>query len=168
MDGSSPNAVPSGHGSPIAATSPGTGCYAIRQHSASAGTTLTATLSASGTVPGTTSGSASSQPVAVAGAASHPVSGSAGPGQQSSLSPRRRARLQRSERLQSDNSQPSPSYSSWEALIRDSFGQIVWPIRITSWEVVQSESRVQGSAGVGLMPVGRNVPYHVPDYVAAR
>jgi hypothetical protein len=45
--------------------------------------------------------------------------------------PRRRARLQRSERLQSET-----SYSLWEALIRDSFGQVAWPIRITSWEVV--------------------------------
>lgn len=48
-------------------------------------------------------------------------------------SPRRRARLQRSERLHSESSTP---YSSWEALIRDSFGQIAWPIKITSWELV--------------------------------
>lgn len=48
-------------------------------------------------------------------------------------SPRRRARLQRSERLQSETQAP---YSSWEALVRDSFGQIAWPIKITSWELV--------------------------------
>ena len=48
-------------------------------------------------------------------------------------SPRRRARLQRSERLQSETQTP---YSSWEALVRDSFGQIAWPIKITSWELV--------------------------------
>ncbi|XP_058447300.1 GTPase-activating Rap/Ran-GAP domain-like protein 3 isoform X3 [Malaya genurostris] len=61
--------------------------------------------------------------------------------QQVSLSPRRRARLQRSERLQSDNSSSSPSsYSAWETLIRDSFGQIAWPIRITSWELTSSSS----------------------------
>ncbi|KFB52835.1 hypothetical protein ZHAS_00021105 [Anopheles sinensis] len=146
MDGSSPNALRS----PIEAGPSSTGCYAIRQPSTTAGSTSTTGLSVSG-VP--------SQPVAVVGA-------TAGQGQHSSLSPRRRARLQRSERLQSDNSQSShsPSYSSWEALIRDSFGQIVWPIRITSWEVVQSDQRMHAA---GLMPGGRNASYHVPDYVAA-
>lgn len=48
-------------------------------------------------------------------------------------SPRRRARLQRSERLHSETHTP---YSSWEALVRDSFGQIAWPIKITSWELM--------------------------------
>ncbi|XP_062711925.1 GTPase-activating Rap/Ran-GAP domain-like protein 3 isoform X3 [Aedes albopictus] len=68
------------------------------------------------------------------------------PAQATSLSPRRRARLQRSERLQSENSQSSPAsssaatYPAWEALIRDSFGQIVWPIRITSWELTSSNT----------------------------
>lgn len=47
--------------------------------------------------------------------------------------PKRRARLQRSERLHSDSHTP---YSSWEALVRDSFGHIAWPIKITSWELV--------------------------------
>lgn len=57
----------------------------------------------------------------------------------SGTSPRRRARLQRSERLQSDVNTP---YSSWEALVRDSFGQIAWPIRITSWELVADGNEV--------------------------
>nr|XP_040223872.2 GTPase-activating Rap/Ran-GAP domain-like protein 3 isoform X2 [Anopheles coluzzii]XP_040223874.2 GTPase-activating Rap/Ran-GAP domain-like protein 3 isoform X2 [Anopheles coluzzii]XP_049461475.1 GTPase-activating Rap/Ran-GAP domain-like protein 3 isoform X2 [Anopheles coluzzii] len=110
------------------------------------------------------------QPVAVT--AGNPPNGPAGTGQQSSLSPRRRARLQRSERLQSDHSQSSqsPSYSSWEALIRDSFGQIVWPIRITSWEMVQSDRMGGGGAATGaggFMAGGRNASYHAPDYVAA-
>ncbi|KAJ6635725.1 hypothetical protein Bhyg_14311 [Pseudolycoriella hygida] len=56
-----------------------------------------------------------------------------------SASPRRRARLQRSERLHSESSTP---YSSWEALIRDSFGQIAWPIKITSWELVTDTDTV--------------------------
>uniref|UniRef100_A0A182UVR3 Uncharacterized protein n=1 Tax=Anopheles merus TaxID=30066 RepID=A0A182UVR3_ANOME len=110
------------------------------------------------------------QPVAVT--AGNPPNGPAGTGQQSSLSPRRRARLQRSERLQSDHSQSSqsPSYSSWEALIRDSFGQIVWPIRITSWEMVQSDRMGGGGAATGaggFMAGGRNASYHAPDCVAA-
>ena len=64
-----------------------------------------------------------------------PSSSSPPSGEQSgpSISPKRRARLQRSERLQSDT-----SFSPLEALIRDSFGQIVWPIRITSWESVNN------------------------------
>ncbi|XP_052567253.1 GTPase-activating Rap/Ran-GAP domain-like protein 3 isoform X2 [Culex pipiens pallens] len=63
---------------------------------------------------------------------------------QASIPCRRRGRLQRSERLQSDGSSASvsqhqnPSYSSLEALIRDSFGQIVWPIRITSWDLLNN------------------------------
>lgn len=56
-----------------------------------------------------------------------------------SASPRRRGRLQRSERLHSESSTP---YSSWEALIRDSFGQIAWPIKITSWELVTEADTV--------------------------
>lgn len=56
------------------------------------------------------------------------------------ISPKRRSRLQRSTRLQPE--QPSSSgYSTWEALIRDSFGQIVWPIRITSWDLTTSQSQ---------------------------
>lgn len=51
----------------------------------------------------------------------------------SGASPRRRARLQRSERLHSDSHTP---YSSWETLVRDTFGHIAWPIKITSWELV--------------------------------
>lgn len=53
--------------------------------------------------------------------------------------PKRRARLQRSERLHSDSHTP---YSSWEALVRDSFGHIVWPIKITSWELVDGSDVV--------------------------
>lgn len=64
----------------------------------------------------------------------------------------RRGRLQRSERLLSDHSGSSQtgsnapavattaagggSYSSWEALVRDSFGHVAWPMKITSWELV--------------------------------
>lgn len=60
--------------------------------------------------------------------------------------PTRRSRLQRSERLQSDqsassttsnsNSAGNGSYSSWETLVRDSFGHVAWPVKITSWELV--------------------------------
>lgn len=57
---------------------------------------------------------------------------------QVSIPSKRRARLQRSERLQSDGSSQQSSYSSLEALIRDSFGQIVWPIRITSWDLLNN------------------------------
>lgn len=64
---------------------------------------------------------------------------------QASIPCRRRGRLQRSERLQSDGSSQHQSYSSLEALIRDSFGQIVWPIRITSWDLLNS-------AGAGIPP----------------
>lgn len=53
--------------------------------------------------------------------------------------PKRRARLQRSERLHSDSHTP---YSSWEALVRDSFGHIAWPIKITSWELFMDGSDV--------------------------
>lgn len=62
---------------------------------------------------------------------SSPTSGSA--------TPKRRGRLQRSERLLSDSHTP---YSSWEALVRDSFGHIAWPIKITSWELVMDGSDV--------------------------
>ncbi|XP_049279711.1 GTPase-activating Rap/Ran-GAP domain-like protein 3 isoform X1 [Anopheles funestus] len=143
--------------SPVSGTVPSAGSYAIRQPPSASIVTSNSTVS--------------TQPVAVTAAASNnPPNGPAGPGQQSSLSPRRRARLQRSERLQSDHSQSSPSYSSWEALIRDSFGQIVWPIRITSWEMVQNErtSGIGGAAsGSGFMAGGRNASYHATDYVAA-
>uniref|UniRef100_A0A182TJU0 Uncharacterized protein n=1 Tax=Anopheles melas TaxID=34690 RepID=A0A182TJU0_9DIPT len=144
--------------SPTTTTTTGTalsaGSYATRQQ---------LTANGGGTVQ-------PAQPVAVT--AGNPPNGPAGTGQQSSLSPRRRARLQRSERLQSDHSQSSqsPSYSSWEALIRDSFGQIVWPIRITSWEMVQSDRMGGGGAATGaggFMAGGRNASYHAPDYVAA-
>ncbi|XP_055295173.1 GTPase-activating Rap/Ran-GAP domain-like protein 3 isoform X2 [Sitodiplosis mosellana] len=53
--------------------------------------------------------------------------------------PKRRARLQRSERLHSDSHTP---YSSWEALVRDSFGHIAWPIKITSWELLTDNADV--------------------------
>ncbi|XP_050068200.1 GTPase-activating Rap/Ran-GAP domain-like protein 3 isoform X1 [Anopheles maculipalpis] len=144
--------------SPVSGTSPNAGSYAIRQPLASASSSSSSTVS--------------TQPVAVTAASNNPSNGPAGPGQQSSLSPRRRARLQRSERLQSDHSQSSPSYSSWEALIRDSFGQIVWPIRITSWEMVQSDRAGGGNSGGtggtgGFMAGGRNASYHATDYVAA-
>lgn len=56
-----------------------------------------------------------------------------------SSSPRKKGRLQRSERLQSDSS--ASSYASWEALVRESFGQVAWPIKITSWELV--DDRIQ-------------------------
>uniref|UniRef100_A0A182LZH6 Uncharacterized protein n=1 Tax=Anopheles culicifacies TaxID=139723 RepID=A0A182LZH6_9DIPT len=138
--------------SPVSAAAPSAGSYAIGQPPAASANVSTA----------------SAQPVAVTALASNnPPNGSVGTGQQSSLSPRRRARLQRSERLQSDHSQSSPSYSSWEALIRDSFGQIVWPIRITSWEMVQSDRPGGGGGGSGFMAGGRNASYHATDYVAA-
>lgn len=57
----------------------------------------------------------------------------------SGASPRRRARLQRSERLHSDSHTP---FSSWETLVKDSFGQIAWPIKITSWELVVDRGEV--------------------------
>lgn len=65
--------------------------------------------------------------------------------------PTRRGRLQRSERLLSDHSNTSSagggvsgSYSSWEALVRDSFGHVAWPMKITSWELVSDrEAAVQ-------------------------
>lgn len=50
-------------------------------------------------------------------------------------SPRRRQRLQRSERLHSASSGDNGQYASWEALVRESFGHIAWPIKITSWEL---------------------------------
>lgn len=59
------------------------------------------------------------------------------PASNSSSPKKQRGRLQRSERLHSDN---STSYSSWETLVRDSFGHIAWPIRITSWELVNDKA----------------------------
>lgn len=66
---------------------------------------------------------------------------------------RKKGRLQRSERLQTvdsgsnsssgNNSTSTPtSYSAWEALVKESFGQIAWPIKITSWELVDDRVKV--------------------------
>ncbi|XP_029409205.2 GTPase-activating Rap/Ran-GAP domain-like protein 3 isoform X2 [Bactrocera dorsalis] len=73
---------------------------------------------------------------------------------------RKKGRLERSERLQTvDNSTanysaahsnnttttPTPtltSYSAWEALVKESFGQIAWPIKITSWELVDDQVKI--------------------------
>ncbi|XP_039960598.1 GTPase-activating Rap/Ran-GAP domain-like protein 3 isoform X1 [Bactrocera tryoni] len=71
---------------------------------------------------------------------------------------RKKGRLERSERLQTvDNSNanysaatsnnttttPTPtSYSAWEALVKESFGQIAWPIKITSWELVDDRVKI--------------------------
>lgn len=70
---------------------------------------------------------------------------------------RKKGRLERSERLQTvDNSTsnsgaslnntattPTPtSYSAWEALVKESFGQISWPIKITSWELVDDRVKI--------------------------
>lgn len=52
---------------------------------------------------------------------------------------KQRARLQRSERSHSDS---RTTYSSWEALVRDSFGHIACPIQITSWELIMDGSDV--------------------------
>lgn len=85
--------------------------------------------------------SASSSPSAIGGS-SGASGGSGGFSMPSSLtksSPKRRAKLQRSERLCSDSHTP---YSSWETLVRDSFGQVAWPIKITSWELVENVSDV--------------------------
>lgn len=78
-----------------------------------------------------------------------------------SSSPQRRCRLQRSERLQSGSDSPTPpnsahshsssggsgrnsgQYSSWEVLIRDSFGQIAWPIKFTSWELIDDNNKLK-------------------------
>ncbi|XP_055846645.1 GTPase-activating Rap/Ran-GAP domain-like protein 3 isoform X2 [Episyrphus balteatus] len=48
---------------------------------------------------------------------------------------RKKGRLQRSQRLPTDNVSIT-SYSAWEALIKESFGQVAWPVKITSWELV--------------------------------
>lgn len=81
----------------------------------------------------------------------------------SNCSPHRRCRLQRSERLQSGGESPTPpnsahsqsssssaggggsggQYSSWEVLIRDSFGQIAWPIKFTSWELIDDNNKLR-------------------------
>ncbi|XP_055677387.1 GTPase-activating Rap/Ran-GAP domain-like protein 3 isoform X3 [Lutzomyia longipalpis] len=66
-------------------------------------------------------------------------------GASSSSSPQRRTRLQRSERLPgpaSSESNATSTYSSWETLVRDSFGQITWPIRLTSWELVNDPAEI--------------------------
>ncbi|XP_054729663.1 GTPase-activating Rap/Ran-GAP domain-like protein 3 isoform X1 [Anastrepha obliqua] len=69
---------------------------------------------------------------------------------------RKKGRLQRSERLQTvDNSSTNcssasasnatttpTSYSAWEALVKESFGQIAWPIKITSWELVDDRVKI--------------------------
>lgn len=66
---------------------------------------------------------------------------------------RKKGRLQRSERLQTldsssnnssgNNSTTTPtSFSAWEALVKESFGQIAWPIKITSWELVDDRVKV--------------------------
>lgn len=67
---------------------------------------------------------------------------------------RKKGRLQRSERLHTvdnggsnsssgNNSTSTPtSYSAWEALVKESFGQIAWPIKITSWELVDDRVKV--------------------------
>lgn len=91
-----------------------------------------------------------------------PMTTNAGPAGQpgsSNCSPHRRCRLQRSERLQSGGDSPTPpssahshsagggggasagQYSSWEVLIRDSFGQIAWPIKFTSWELIDDNNK---------------------------
>lgn len=56
-----------------------------------------------------------------------------------SLSPdpsasKKKGKLQRSERLQSDSS--TSSMSSWETLLKESLGHVAWPIKIKSWELV--------------------------------
>ncbi|GAB0088028.1 uncharacterized protein DMENIID0001_024040 [Sergentomyia squamirostris] len=63
-------------------------------------------------------------------------------GASSTSSPQRRTRLQRSERVPGATSNDSPTYSSWETLVRDSFGQITWPIRLTSWELVNDPAEI--------------------------
>ncbi|XP_067641103.1 GTPase-activating Rap/Ran-GAP domain-like protein 3 isoform X1 [Eurosta solidaginis] len=70
---------------------------------------------------------------------------------------RKKGRLQRSERLQTlDNSSTNcssstsggnatttpTSYSAWEALVKESFGHIAWPIKITSWELVDERVKI--------------------------
>lgn len=93
------------------------------------------------------------------------------PGSTPTSSPTRRYRLQRSERLQSGSDSPTPpnsahshsssggsgcgggggggsgrnsgQYSSWEVLIRDSFGQIAWPIKFTSWELIDDNNKLK-------------------------
>lgn len=146
------------------AASQGATGYATRQTPTSASSPSPSSSSPSSTAT-------PSLPVAV-GSGSGAGAG-AGTGHQGSLSPRRRARLQRSERLQSESSQSSqsPSYSSWEALIRDSFGQIVWPIRITSWELVQHDSAggaATAGSGSTFLAGARNASYNASDYVTAR
>lgn len=47
---------------------------------------------------------------------------------------KKKGKLQRSERLQSETS--NSSMSAWEALLKESFGNVAWPIKIKSWELV--------------------------------
>lgn len=84
-----------------------------------------------------------------------------GGGSSSTCSPHRRYRLQRSERLHSGSDSPTPpksaahshnrggggsgQYSSWEVLIRDSFGHIAWPIKFTSWELIDDGNQLKDS-----------------------
>uniref|UniRef100_A0A1A9VUN6 Uncharacterized protein n=1 Tax=Glossina austeni TaxID=7395 RepID=A0A1A9VUN6_GLOAU len=66
---------------------------------------------------------------------------------------RKKGRLQRSERLQTqesatsstnsnNSSATSTTFSAWEALVKESFGQIAWPIKITSWELVDDKVKI--------------------------
>uniref|UniRef100_A0A1A9W664 Uncharacterized protein n=1 Tax=Glossina brevipalpis TaxID=37001 RepID=A0A1A9W664_9MUSC len=66
---------------------------------------------------------------------------------------RKKGRLQRSERLQTqesaasstnsnNTSAQSTTFSAWEALVKESFGQIAWPIKITSWELVDDKVKI--------------------------
>ncbi|KAI9589815.1 hypothetical protein GQX74_007983 [Glossina fuscipes] len=67
---------------------------------------------------------------------------------------RKKGRLQRSERLQTQESATSSTnsnnssatstttFSAWEALVKESFGQIAWPIKITSWELVDDKVKI--------------------------
>lgn len=69
---------------------------------------------------------------------------------------RKKGRLERSKRLQtvdnstsnytaasSNNTTTTPtSYSAWEGLVKESFGQIAWPITLTSWELVDDRVNI--------------------------
>ncbi|KAL5275099.1 GARNL3 family protein [Megaselia abdita] len=56
-----------------------------------------------------------------------------------SSSKKKRSKLQRSERLHSDSS--NSSMSSWETLLKESFGHVAWPIKIKSWELVDDHGQ---------------------------
>lgn len=118
------------------------------------------------TVPGQSEGKSGNSATSLMGTTPPPVFiGTAAPGS-SACSPHRRCRLQRSERLLSGGSDsPTPpnsahshgsggssssssgggQYSSWEVLIRDSFGQIAWPIKFTSWELIDDNNKLKES-----------------------